>query len=154
MLDTPAGPPARANSLSLIRSGSWVQLRDAADQAAPDSQFVALAQAYVNFALTEPDLMREMFSGLTIHWTDYPSLHAASKSAFDVLLSLVERGQAAGTIVPADPIQLVLSTWSMIHGLAVLLLENQMLMVITDPEGISALIQHCVVSLQDGIRPR
>ncbi len=130
------------------------QLREAVADVPPQSQLLALAQAYVHFALAEPALMREMFSGLSIDRMAYPSLHAASKVAFNVLLDVVKREQEAGTWVRDDPEKMVLVMWSMLHGLAMLLLENQMPMVTVDPAGVDDIIQRCVARLYDGVRPR
>ena len=144
--------------LAAIAEEGFIQLTDrlrSADSVdASDSKLLALTRAYVDFALTEPALMREMFSGLTIDRLAYPSLHAASKSAFDMLLSLVEREQAAGAFIQDDPVKLALVAWSMFHGLAMLLMENQMLMLGSDRPAIDDMIQRCAASLYNGLRPR
>jgi len=148
--------------LAAIAEEGFVQLTDRLQKAtvnelsdeASDAQLVVLAYAYVNFALNEPALMREMFSGLTIDRLAYPSLHAASKEAFDVLLRLVEREQARGTFIQDDPVKLALVAWSMFHGLAMLLMENQMLMLGSDAAAIDDIIRRCITGLYDGLRPR
>src|SRR5689334_17108440 len=42
------------------------QIHNAVSAAQPDSQLLATASCYINFALSEPALAREMFSGLSI----------------------------------------------------------------------------------------
>jgi len=118
------------------------------------SPLLSLAQAYVSFALAEPALMREMFSGLSIDRLSYDALHAASKSAFNVLLEVIQDEQAAGRFVQDDPQKLVLVMWSLFHGLTMLLLENQMPMVTVEPDGVNVIIQESVTRLLDGLRPR
>ena len=130
------------------------RLKEAASNVAPDLQLVAVTRAYVDFALTEPALMREMFSGLTIDRMAYPTLHEASKAAFAVVIEIVKRGQADGTFIQTDPETLGLVMWSMCHGLAMLLLENQMPMVTVEPTGIDEMIKQSVATLYEGIRPR
>lgn len=120
----------------------------------PGSPLLSLARAYVSFALAEPALMREMFSGLTIDRLSYDSLHTASKSAFNVLLGVIQGEQAAGRCVHEQPEKLVLVAWSLFHGLTMLLLENQMPMVSVEPDGVNVIIQESVTRLLDGLRPR
>ncbi len=89
---------------------------DAADGKA---QFRALGHAYVDFALANPALMREMFSGLTVDRADYPSLYSASKESFGLLKDVIAR-------TFGEPVeQRTVIAFSAIHGLALLLLENQ-----------------------------
>jgi AcrR family transcriptional regulator len=130
------------------------QLKTAVGGAAPDAQLLAIASCYINFALSEPALAREMFSGLSIDRMAYPSLYGASKAAFGILLGVVTAQQAAGAVVQDDPEKLVVILWSMIHGLAMLLLENQMPMVTEDPDGVAEVTKQYVAAIYDGLRPR
>jgi AcrR family transcriptional regulator len=89
------------------------------DPADGRGQFRALGYAYIAFALANPALMREMFSGLTVDRADYPSLYAASKESFGLLWGVIAR--AFG-----EPVELrTVIAFSAFHGLALLLLENQ-----------------------------
>ena len=130
------------------------QLRNAVNDAEPDSQVLALARAYIKFALAEPALTREMFSGLSIDRLAYPSLYAASKAAFGILQEAVEHEQATGAFIEDDPAKLVIIIWSMFHGLAVLLLENQIPMIAHDPDALAEATEQYVTSLYNGLRPR
>lgn len=121
--------------------------------AAEDSraQLLALALAYSRFAQANPAHMREMFSGLTIDRTAYPSLYTASKIAFAQTVALIERGQARGEIGPGDPTQLVVTTWSLIHGLSMLVIENQIPSARDDAAAIDLLISDAMRTLYDGL---
>jgi AcrR family transcriptional regulator len=130
------------------------RLKEALSVATSDSPLLALTRAYVNFALSEPALMREMFSGLTIDRMEYPSLHAAGKEALAVVVQAVEQAQKSGAFVKGDPEQLALVMWSMFHGLAMLLLENQMPMITSKPNGVDEMIERCITSLYNGLQPR
>jgi len=130
------------------------QLKSVPADLPPKERLQGLIRVYVDFALTEPALMREMFSGLTIDRMAYPDLHASSKIGLGLLVETVERGQASGAFVPGDPVNLALVMWAMFHGLAMLLLENQMPMITQEPNGVEEMIQRCVASLYDGLRPR
>lgn len=130
------------------------QLKRVPTTLSPEEVLSGLIHTYVNFALTEPALMREMFSGLTIDRMEYPDLHASSKIGLGLLIEVIERGQAAGTFVGGDSVKQALVLWAMFHGLAMLLLENQMPMVTAEPGGVDDMIQSCVASLYNGFRPR
>jgi len=84
------------------------------------AQFRAMGHAYIGFALANPALMREMFSGLTVDRADFPSLYTASKESFGLLYGTI--AQTFG-----EPVELrTVITFRAIHGLALLLLENQL----------------------------
>jgi AcrR family transcriptional regulator len=131
------------------------QMQEAVSSAGTMFPLLEVGRAYVNFALTEPALMREMFSGLTIDRMAYPSLHEASKSALAVLVQDVEREQRAGSVIQdEDATNLALVLWAMFHGLAMLLLENQMPMIGSEPSAIEEMVRRCVAGVYEGIRPR
>ena len=107
----------------------------------PRTQLLHIAHAYVQFALTHPAHMREMFSGSIIDRTSYPSLYAASKVGFGLTLNTIERGQELGIFRTTDSTQMGLVTWSLFHGLAMLLIENQILEAREDTAIIEPLIE-------------
>lgn len=115
-------------------------------------QLIALGWAYVEFALDHPAHTRAMFSGLTAEQGPYPTLYAASKVAFNYTVQTIYRGQAQGVVKPGDPIELTLVTWSQIHGLAMLLLEDQ----IPEARGNRAvarqIVELCIQTLYGGLR--
>lgn len=129
----------------------------AALDAAPDlprAQLLAMAQAYVQFALASPAHMREMFSGFTIDRAAYPTLYTSSKAAFGAIIAVVERGQARGEIVAGDSTQLTLATWALVHGVTMLLIENQIPSALGDQPMIEATIQFCMRTLYEGLERR
>jgi AcrR family transcriptional regulator len=82
-------------------------------------QFRAIGHAYVAYALANPALTREMFSGLTVDRADYPSLYTVSKESFGLLMGIISRSFG-------EPVELrTVVAFTAIHGLALLLLENQ-----------------------------
>lgn len=56
----------------------------------------------------------------------YPSLEEASKEAFGVLVNAIEAGQIAGAIRSGETRQLAWVAWSLVHGLAMLLMDGQL----------------------------
>ena len=107
----------------------------------PRAQLLHIAHTYVQFALTNPAHMREMFSGSIVDRTAYPSLYAASKVGFGLTLSIIERGQELGIFRATDSTQMGLVAWSLFHGLAMLLIENQILEAREDTAIIEPLIE-------------
>src|SRR5713226_1686401 len=95
--------------IAAINEEGYYQLAErirATRREAPDddafAQLHAIARAYVHFAVDNPWLMREMFSGLTIEREAYPDLYAASKLAFKRYVEVVKRGQERGSIIEGD----------------------------------------------------
>lgn len=130
---------------------------DAALAQAPGNagdQLERLARAYVQFALDQPAHMREMFSGLTVERAAYPQLYAAAKQAFRRVVQVVERGQARGEIGPGDPANLSMVAWTQIHGIAMLLIEDQLPGIRGDQQAIAGLIAHCMHTLYAGLGQR
>lgn len=116
------------------------------------AQLTSLAQAYAGFGIAYPAHMREMFSGLSIQRVTYPALHAAAKSAFRIVLHVVEQGQACGELRPGEPDDLAVVVWSQIHGVAMLLIEDQIMGVKDDQVAVEQLVAGCVHALYDGLR--
>lgn len=104
-------------------------LQDAVDLAPSDplQQLQTSGVAYVRYALDHPTHYRIMFGSFCVDGADYPSLFAASDQAFNILVAIILRGQAAGLIRQEDSRLLALGAWSLVHGLAMLLLENRLL---------------------------
>jgi AcrR family transcriptional regulator len=141
--------------LVAIAEEGFVQLAEALTGAAAESTPIpALANAYIEFALAEPALMREMFSGLTIDRLAYDSLHSASKVSFGILIAAIQVEQAAGRCIHGNPEKLALVMWSLFHGMAMLLLENQIPMVQREPGGVKGFVSESLDRLVEGLRPR
>jgi AcrR family transcriptional regulator len=143
--------------LAAIAEEGFYQLAEGMDAAIGHAPATAIAQleqlahAYVYFALEHPAHMREMFSGLTVKRAAYPQLHAAAKQAFQRVVQVIECGQAQGEIGPGAPADLSMVTWAQIHGIAMLLIEDQLPGVKGDDQAIAGLIAHCIRTLYAGL---
>ncbi|VTZ26761.1 TetR family transcriptional regulator [Methylocella tundrae] len=85
----------------------------------PARRFLAMAETYVDFALSEPAIYRLMF-GATLKKADHLALAEAGAQTFAAL----ERAVAGlGVRAPAD-VEAV-AAWSMAHGLAELVLDQK-----------------------------
>ena len=78
-----------------------------------------MGEAYVRFALAQPELFRLMF-GARLRRERYPALREAAQQTYAVLV-------AAFRAVPeiADPEKAAAAAWSLVHGLAQLILDGQ-----------------------------
>jgi len=122
---------------------------------APDdarAQLTLIGLAYAGFAFEHPAHMREMFSGLSVDRMAYPDLHAAAKGAFYQLIRVVAQGQAHGAIGPGDPASIATVVWSQIHGITMLLIEDQIMSVKGDDRATELLVVQCIGALYDGLR--
>lgn len=83
-------------------------------------QFPAMAEAYVRFALVQPALFRLMFSRAI----DKQGNKALREAAVEAYASLAK---AAAREVPDAPSEAAVIAWSFVHGLSMLLLDEQIL---------------------------
>ena len=96
-------------------------------------QLPAMAEAYVRFALVQPALFRLMFSR-QVDKTGNRALHDAAIEAYASL------AKAAAREVPDAPSEGAVIAWSFVHGLAMLLLDEQILGV--SPQNSDSLVRY------------
>ncbi len=84
-----------------------------------------MSVAYVNFALDNPDQYKLMFGDDVVADGVSPEMSAASLSAYDELISVIEACQKEKRIVGEDPLSVANVFWAMCHGLSMLLLSGQ-----------------------------
>src|SRR5215472_10897440 len=123
-------------------------LREVSDE--PFEQLLAVALAYVRFARENPWLMREMFSGITIERETFESLQMASKSVYRLYAEVIRSGQEREKIVDGDPTALAGVLWSVLHGLAMLIIENQMRPYADGSEGTERVTRYTIELLYRG----
>jgi AcrR family transcriptional regulator len=90
--------------------------RAAGEAAPPERRLGAMGAAYVRFALDSPNLFRLMFGG-AVRGRDHPELAEAGKRSFAALESEVASRR--------DAPSRVIGRWAIVHGLAHLLLDEQ-----------------------------
>lgn len=83
------------------------------------------ARWYVHFVLENPDHVRVMFSGLISDYERYPDLCHIADQSFDDLVAVSLVLQRDGLLAAGDPFQQGFAAWSMVHGLAMLLMEDR-----------------------------
>jgi AcrR family transcriptional regulator len=94
-------------------------------QGEPLRQLVEAAWAYVEFALTDPDHFKITLSGVVEKEKDYPAFVEVAQKSFSLVVELVEAGQRAGILNEGPPDLVAVSVWSLVHGFAMLILEDQ-----------------------------
>jgi AcrR family transcriptional regulator len=118
--------------LAAIAESGYALLADAMEaavKAAPGdvtAQLRGTGRAYVKLALQRPALFRLMFSGAICSIPADGTFGEVAKRSFSLLVRTIAEGQATGVLRPGPPEQAALSAWSMVHGLALLLLEQQL----------------------------
>jgi AcrR family transcriptional regulator len=145
---------AAINEEGFVQLAARIRAALQAAPAEPFEQLQAVALAYVSFAQEHPWLMREMFSGLTIERETFASLQAASKNVYRLYIEVVRRGQESGKLVVGEPAALAGVLWSVLHGLAMLLIENQMRPYADGPEGAERLARYTIQTLYEGLARR
>ena len=97
-----------------------------ARHASPQEQLVACGVAYVLFAVEHPAHFRVMFGP---HFTRplKPAPVGSEENAFGLLVGCLSQAQRVGTMRPGDPQELALVCWSLVHGLASLVVDGQLL---------------------------
>jgi AcrR family transcriptional regulator len=95
-------------------------LEAARPEGSAENQLAAMAEAYVAFALANPALYRLMFSSELGKFED-PDLRKAADASYASL------ALTAAKLDPDAPGEAAISAWAFVHGLATLLLDNQLL---------------------------
>jgi AcrR family transcriptional regulator len=130
--------PDRGSLLTAIAEEGFALLAaecQRARAAAPDNaraRLEACGMGYVTFALRAPAHFRVMFRPELSCADGKSVLFQAAVPAFDTVVGGVLECQAAGLAPPGDPMPLVLTCWSAVHGLASLWLDGPLAQ---DPRG-------------------
>ncbi len=88
----------------------------------PQEQLFDAGLAYVREAIARPHRARLMFGGDL----QLGEQNEAARRAFEALVTAVRRGRRAGVFEPAPTRETVLGFWASAHGLAMLIIGQQM----------------------------
>ena len=117
----------KADLLAAIAQVGFEQLTDEADKAArrhaddPKAQFVAASVQYILFGVRHPRMAHLLFGGIINMRSAPRALKDASWAAFQLVESIINNGKTAGVFRDNDTMELAVTTWSGIHGLAQLI---------------------------------
>jgi AcrR family transcriptional regulator len=92
----------------------------------PLARFTALGVGYVCYAVEHPGHFRIMFSRELHEGIEDPGLAEAGEPTLRALVDTVAAGQAAGVVRAGDPRALAVPAWSIVHDLAMLLVDRQL----------------------------
>jgi AcrR family transcriptional regulator len=92
----------------------------------PVERLGACGVAYVLFAVQHPAHFRVMFGPHFTKPTDHEGLAKEGSNAFGLLVQSIIQCQQAGVLREGEPMPLALMAWSQVHGLASLLVDQQL----------------------------
>ena len=95
----------------------------AAGATTPPDVLAVMGQAYVRFALENPEHFGVMFPGELVNQDD-PEYGRATNRCYGPLMEVVTKGSAQGTL-SANATLVATSAWSLVHGLASLWLSGR-----------------------------
>jgi AcrR family transcriptional regulator len=147
-------PNKQALTVSVAQRG-FDQLAEALQQATQPVQNDAyegikvIANAYIAFALNHTEIARLMFS-MKERVTE-PELYNASKSAAVPLFNIVEAAKRRDSLRNQDVEKTVRIIWAAIHGLAMLLMDEQIPVITRSPIDLSEHIEATAEALYLGL---
>ncbi len=86
----------------------------------PELQLKEAGWGYISFALENPEHLKVMFGSFS------DSCVFDKGTSLDTLIELIRNCQIKGVIRDEDPLLLAITTWSTVHGLAIIFINNQM----------------------------
>ncbi|MFC1996407.1 TetR/AcrR family transcriptional regulator [Chloroflexota bacterium] len=92
----------------------------------PLGKLVEVAWSYIQFAVNDPAHFKITFSGVIEKEKDYPSFIEISQQSFNFIIDMVADCQAEGILRPGPTDLIAVHIWGAIHGLATLLIEDQL----------------------------
>ena len=147
--------PDKESLLAAIAQTGFTELHQALQQAFADSpndwqkKLEQIGVAYVKYALNHQAYYRVMFGNGYIDYQKHPQLAEVSDKAFDVLLDVIKAGQEAKTFNSEDPQQLARTCWSLVHGVSMLAIDNQLM--ISDSDAVLELAKIATQTMSQGI---
>ena len=120
----------------------------------PRERLHALGVGYVQFALAHPSYLRVMFGSEVPDKAAHPALKEAGARTFDLLVQTIADCQAAGQVRSGDPLVLAVAAWSIVHGLAALLVDGRLKEHVRSPAEAERLAERVTEVLRTGLAPR
>jgi AcrR family transcriptional regulator len=111
--------------------------------------FDAMGIAYVRFAADHPSHYRVMFGGFIESCEKDAAFIEEAAAAFQVLVDSLLEQQRAGLVRNDDPLLLARMIWSLVHGIAMLVIDGQLRG--QDERG-EALNRYAIERIRDAIR--
>ncbi len=93
----------------------------------PLLQFREAGISYVDFALKNPDLFQIMYGNQIENHSKFEALISAEEDTFQVLIEIITECEKQGILVSKNIKKTSMAAWTMVHGIAVLLLGKQVM---------------------------
>ena len=120
----------------------------------PAERFRALGIGYVRFALAHPSYLRVMFGSEVPDKAEHPALKEAGERTFALLVQAITECQAAGQVRAGAAEELAVAAWSIVHGLAALLVDGKLKDYATTTEAAERLAREITNLFMLGLSPR
>ena len=105
--------------------------------------------AYVEYAVNNQAYYRVMFSDGYRDCQKYPELDRVSQQAYNVLFDVIKAGQSAKIFNSEDSMQLTRVCWSLVHGVSMLAIDNQLM--ISDSAAVYELAKIATRTMSKGV---
>ena len=122
--------------------------------AAPAERFRALGVGYVHFAVAHPSYLRVMFGSEVSDKAVHPALEAAATHTFGLLVQAITECQEAGQVRSGDAQTLAVAAWSIVHGLAALLIDGKLKRYAGSPAAAEQLAHTVTDLFMQGLAPQ
>jgi len=120
----------------------------------PRARLEACGLAYVRFALGSPARFKVMFRPELAAPSEEAAVARSSTPALDTLTAAIVEAQAAGLAPAGDPMPLVITCWSAVHGLASLWVDGPLARATrafgTSPDKLAAAVSSTLAGLMIG----
>ncbi|MFW0788371.1 TetR/AcrR family transcriptional regulator [Gordonia sp. CPCC 205333] len=144
--------PTKQALLDELAVGGFRQLArsmtDVAQNGTVEERLRAIAAAYLDFAANNGELLELMFTRKHVDSQD-PRVVSAAGDTMAVIRKVIQEGQRDGSIAQRDPDELVLTFFTVTHGLVSLAATG-----VSEPAAVSAQMSAVIDLIFEGIRPR
>lgn len=115
----------------------------------------AAGQAYLAFALRQPENYRLMFTqNVMCDGEPEESLQEAGEQAFNSLVQTIEEGIEARRIAATESVPLAVAAWALVHGVAMLLIDGALAKPPYDQLPPEQILAMCQSLFREGWRAR
>jgi AcrR family transcriptional regulator len=138
--------PDKQSLIAAISTEGFKQLYEELDTAVstyandPKRQLQEGAWAYVQFAMSNTDTFKIMFSGVLDKEKEYPAFVEISQKTFHRVVDIVRACQDAGILSATPPELVAVSVWGQIHGIISLVIEEQISHTVLDQFSIREIV--------------
>jgi AcrR family transcriptional regulator len=150
--------PDKESLLIAISIKGFSQLRQTLQQASnnhPDDaqkRLEAIGVAYIEYAVQNQAYYRVMFGERQKNVRSCPALQQVANEAFAVLVNAIKTGQTKEVFIEETTEQLARVCWSLVHGVSMLAIDDQLM--ISDSDSILELAQIATKVVSQGLSTR